>query len=197
MKYVVFSDIHGNMPALIAMLEHFYAVLGNHDDYYLNMLNDTSKRIIYAEKYGKSYLKNMSYEEREYLSKLPVLRELNLAGKQIIIAHGSLEMPLEGRVYPDTIVDEHLYQQYDIVILGHTHYQMHRKVGKTLLLNPGSLGQPRDYKGYSFCVIDLVDENCTFLNVNIEQTVLIDELIAQGEKKELIDYIQSKMRKLI
>ncbi len=36
--------------------------------------------------------------------------------------------------------------QADVLIVGHTHRTMVTNVGKTLIINPGSLGQPRDPK---------------------------------------------------
>jgi putative phosphoesterase len=32
----------------------------------------------------------------------------------------------------------------DYVVLGHTHYQMAERVGRSLIINPGSAGEPRD-----------------------------------------------------
>jgi predicted phosphodiesterase len=32
----------------------------------------------------------------------------------------------------------------DVIVLGHTHYPMSQQIGKTLLINPGSVGQPRN-----------------------------------------------------
>lgn len=117
-------------------------------------------------------------------------------GKKVFIVHGSLENVLEGRIYPDTKINEKLYWQYDIVILGHTHYQMFRKCAKTVLINPGSLGRPRDFKGYSYCIINMETMECEFMKVHINQRTLIDELIANNEKEHLIRYIQSKMEEI-
>jgi predicted phosphodiesterase len=36
-------------------------------------------------------------------------------------------------------------QKFDIVVMGHTHYPMQNKIGRTLLINPGAVGQPRNY----------------------------------------------------
>ena len=116
--------------------------------------------------------------------------------KRIFITHGALENYLEGRIYPDTSINESLYQQYDIIILGHTHYRMFRKVGKTILLNPGSLGQPRDCKGFSYCILDIELETCIYKSVKIDQIRLLNEMIINKEKKLLIEYIKSKMEEI-
>lgn len=176
----------------ISQMKNIYAVMGNHDFYYTNTLN-VAQRSLYAEKYGKSYLNEITLEQKSYLQKLPQSIELYCMGRKVFIVHGSLENVLEGRIYPDTKIDEKSYCKYDIVILGHTHYQMFRKYGKTVLINPGSLGQPRDFKGNSYCIINMETLECTFKKIHINQRVLIDELIINNEKEQLVRYIQSKM----
>lgn len=96
-------------------------------------------------------------------------------------------------MYPDTDVNESLYHPYDFVILGHTHYQMYRKPDRTVLLNPGSLGQPRDGKGYSYCVLDTETGKCRFQIVDADQTALVGELVEAMENSKLVQYLKGKM----
>lgn len=226
MKFLIFSDIHGNITTLLKMLNQvknyninstifcgdligyfpyqdsviecvrnmssLYAVMGNHDFQYINALNNKRKRNIYAEKYGKGYLQNISVLARNFVEQLPHYIEFERMGKKILIVHGSIENYLEGRIYPDTKIIEDKYQKYDFVILGHTHYQMYRKMGKTVFLNPGSLGQPRDYNGFSYCIFDIETEEVEFFKVEIDQEKLINDLVSMGENENLIGYIESK-----
>ena len=227
MKTIVFSDIHGNIQALEAMLKqadacgvkrfifcgdimgyflhqeevikHFrqlpelYAVAGNHDFYYLHTTSGSRERIILTEKYGRSYEKQLCAADLEYLRHLPQSVEIELDGMKVLVIHGSMECYREGRIYPDTAVDPILYGSYDLVISGHTHYRMCRMAGNTILLNPGSLGQPRDGRGFGYCLIDVENEMLSFQNVRIEQDRLLYELDLCGENKRLIRYLRSKM----
>ena len=196
MKMIVFSDLHGNYEALARMLEieqptsedllvfcgdivgyyydalkivnklrelsNIYAIRGNHDQYYIDSTED--RRLELRGKYGISHL-NPKIEIIEYIKQLPIHIELNIEQKSILICHGSNADYLEGRVYPDTEIIE---TKYDLIISGHTHYQMDRREGKTLYLNPGSLGQPRDKKGFSYCVVEIDDSiEYTFKKVEI------------------------------
>lgn len=174
-------------------LPRLCAVMGNHDFYYLNSLASEEKRQFYNEKYGKSYLNTLSDREVDFLKNLPEVVELHLENKKILVTHGSPERHLEGRVYPDTVVDELFYHPYDFVILGHTHYQMYRRLDKTVLLNPGSLGQPRDGKGYSYCILDTKTGKCRFQTVDIDQAALVWELVEAKENKKLVQYLKGKM----
>ncbi len=228
MKYIVFSDIHGNIMALNKMvaqtkgqnidgyifcgdifgyfnhpkevicelngMSNLYAVKGNHDNNYLFSSDDIVKKLEFAEKYGVSYFSNLSEDEKRFLYDLPEVLKLNLDGRQVAVTHGGLNDHFCGRVYPDTFIDEReLYFEYDIVILGHTHYQMVRYVGNTIVLNPGSLGQPRDYKGFSYCILDTETLNCTFHTVTLDKKALLADLIEKEKNMKIVNYIRKKM----
>ena len=227
MKTAVFSDIHGNIQALEAMLAQaqacgvkrfifcgdimgyfthqeevikrfrqlpdLYAVAGNHDSYYLHAAPKSTERARLVQKYGKSYEKQLCRADLEYLNQLPQSLEMELDGKKTLVMHGSVESFLEGRIYPDTVVDPALYSGYDIVISGHTHYRMCRMAGHAMLLNPGSLGQPRDGRGCGYCLLDVENEELLFQNVRTDQKKLLRELALNGESRQLIQYLAGKM----
>lgn len=52
----------------------------------------------------------------------------------------------------------HKFENYDIIIHGHTHKPEKRYVGKTLILNPGSFGPKRFSLPISLAVIDLEND---------------------------------------
>ena len=51
-------------------------------------------------------------------------------------------------------------QDFDLVVLGHTHYPMSHKIGRTLVVNPGSVGQPRNREpGAHWAIFDTVSRS--------------------------------------
>lgn len=53
----------------------------------------------------------------------------------------------------------------DFVILGHTHYHMAVRVGRSLVINPGSCGEARDHRNgfrLSYAILDTETEEVTF-----------------------------------
>ncbi len=93
----------------------------------------------------------------DYLENLPSLLEREIDGKRIVMMHTSPLDPTGGGrelrddLAPDRAVGQpdghtnHLPESNaDVLIVGHTHLPVVSKVGKTLLINPGSLGQPRN-----------------------------------------------------
>lgn len=192
MKYLVFSDIHGNALAFrefLADIEklqydrliflgdfvgYYYAseeiiaycrenkvtcVLGNHDDYFLKMLDGELQEELLVSRYGHSYSKareTVSKQSIEFLRSLESSLVLSESESRLLFCHGSPVDPLNGRVYPDTdlIQFEPLVAEYSHVILGNTHHKMIRQHKETVYLNPGSLGQQRDGRGCSYMLLD-------------------------------------------
>lgn len=83
-----------------------------------------------------------------FLRNLPETATAEFGGARFYLVHGSPPDPLHGR--PDLIFtsQSRLREMLadtaaDFVLLGHTHIPALRQVDNTLIVNPGSLGQPR------------------------------------------------------
>jgi putative phosphoesterase len=88
----------------------------------------------------------LTTENKEFINRLPTKLELEIDGYTILIVHGS---PYETNeyIYPTDLtleLVEDLDEAIDVLIWGHTHYSIVTKLNDVLLLNPGSIGQPRD-----------------------------------------------------
>lgn len=219
MKYVIFSDIHGNGEALRKLLEkeassdtgfifcgdicgYYYeiwecvdllksikgliAVRGNHDQYYIDAFDDAEMTKQLAKKYGSTYIEKRDYV-RHYLSSLPLIRTINCDGRVIQIQHGTPENLLEGRLYPDTPLP--IADKGTIYMVGHTHYQMYRDSGGTIWVNPGSLGQPRDGKGFSYCKLDTETWNFQFSSMDVDIKGLVQKIRMNDPENKYLEEI--------
>lgn len=84
------------------------------------------------------------------------LVQLDVEGRRLVLAHGALDDPLQGRVHDASDVPGLDDMDADAVLVGHTHRPMLYQGGGTLLLNPGSCGLPRDQGDLpAFAVLDL------------------------------------------
>jgi putative phosphoesterase len=84
-------------------------------------------------------------EDLSYLRSLPVQRELTSDSTPFYLVHAMPTDPLFGYCPEES---ERWQQEVDgidaeVLIVGHTHTPFLRRVGKTTILNPGSLGQPK------------------------------------------------------
>ena len=178
-KIAIIADIHGNLPALDAVLEDignrgitqiyclgdlvgYYCffnevvrricelniptIMGNHD--YALVYNDGEiKRSKTCTGILKWQLTQLDVQVESFLKSLPTKLELEHGGKTIQFVHAGLKDPLDEYVYD--INDDYLSNnkfKYDVLVNGHTHLIAYKKFysGK-LWLNPGSVGQSRDF----------------------------------------------------
>ena len=88
----------------------------------------------------------------EWLSDLPGERRL-LDGR-VKIVHGHPEDP-NRYTYP-ALFSERLLEDEDVLVMGHTHVQAHERYDDGVVVNPGSVGQPRDDDPRAaYAVVDL------------------------------------------
>jgi len=85
---------------------------------------------------------------RETLAAWPLTAEAKLGGARFYVCHGTPANPLQGDLHPATAPEAELRALFepvaaDVIVLGHTHLPALRLLGRQLIVNPGSLGQPR------------------------------------------------------
>lgn len=83
-----------------------------------------------------------------YLQQLPLHRTVERDGKSFYLCHATPSDPLYGYcpAESDRWSAETDAINADYLLVGHTHTPFIRQVGKTTVVNPGSLGQPKTGK---------------------------------------------------
>jgi predicted phosphodiesterase len=113
-------------------------VMGNHD-------RETARsgpvRFNAMANAGVEYARGeLDGEARAWLGELPDRR--TVADGRVRIVHGHPANP-DRYTYPEEFSPAMLDGE-DLLITGHTHVQGHRAFDKGVVMNPGSVGQPRD-----------------------------------------------------
>ncbi|MEX0750989.1 MAG: metallophosphoesterase family protein, partial [Dehalococcoidia bacterium] len=102
----------------------------------------------------------------EYMSSQPSRLETTVGGKKLVMVHGSPFEPHNEYIYPKSPSIAKLATiDADYVILGHTHYQMAERLGRVLVINPGSAGEARDARNafrLSYAVLDTSSVDVVF-----------------------------------
>lgn len=82
----------------------------------------------------------------KYLSRLPVSQTLELDNRRFYLVHATPRDPMDEYLATDEATWKNRLAgiDADFVLVGHTHLQFHLDLGRTQLVNPGSVGQPRD-----------------------------------------------------
>ena len=110
-----------------------------------------------------------------------MLDEFNIA-----IYHGSPWDHLDGYIYPTDSISKFRDLPFKYVILGHTHYPMHRIIGDRHILNPGSCGQPRDLLDPSYLILDIEKDKSEIKRIFYDAKPLKDEIRGYGEKNHYL-----------
>ncbi len=126
-----------------------HVVRGNHEDMLAASRSDQAILMSLMNRYGSGVqvaLEQLSEDQLNELCALPHPLKLNIDGCRILLCHGA-PWDLDQYVYPDATPDllrRCIMPEFDFVVLGHTHYPMIKKMGDVQIINPGSVGQPRN-----------------------------------------------------
>jgi putative phosphoesterase len=124
-------------------------VRGNHEEMLSSIMKDPSRLPKLETKYGSGLrmaLEQLSPDQLSGLTGLPATLNVEIDSTRFLLCHGS-PWDVDQYIYPDApgdVLGRCASLEIDMVVMGHTHYPMVRKVGATLLVNPGSTGQPRN-----------------------------------------------------
>lgn len=88
----------------------------------------------------------LSASHLKYLSRLPVSQTLELDNRRFHLVHATPRDPMDEYLAndPEAWRSRLAAIEADFVCVGHTHIQFHLNLGRLQLVNPGSVGQPRD-----------------------------------------------------
>jgi putative phosphoesterase len=136
-------------PCVRWAMEHAtYAIRGNHDHGVaqgIDVVGESGFR--YLTRISRdSMWESLDADERRYLLQLPVTQRATLDGTRFLLVHATPRDPLDEYVLKDPTTWERRLQNVDadIVCVGHSHMQFQLEVNGTVVLNPGSVGLPRD-----------------------------------------------------
>jgi len=82
----------------------------------------------------------------KYLSRFPVTQSVTIDDSNFFLVHGTPRDPLDEYLVGDPAGWKKRLEnvEADFVCVGHTHHPFHLDLGDKQVLNPGSVGQPRD-----------------------------------------------------
>jgi len=169
-------------------------IWGNHEKAVMD--NDTTR---FATDRGRAILhytqKRLSQESIDFINN-KMNRDgtctLEIDGKKLLLVHGILGDPYWGKFTPAELSREE-YAEYDYVLTAHSHvchyFEVLFKVDspatrnkkKTVFINPGSVGQPRNINPCAqFGILDTetteYEHVCVPYNIVAEQDLYTDEV---------------------
>ncbi len=182
MKIGIVSDIHGNTGALLRAFE----LMGDADEFFclgdcinqyrfsnpvVELLKERNVHTIWGNHEEVFYgpLGTRARGARwidpgllEWLARRPPRIEVTMAGRRLLLVHSTPSAPYGGYITANHASFAKFGETAaDIVLYGHTHEPVATRVGRTLVVNPGSVGEGRPVDdGYlqSCALLDLATE---------------------------------------
>lgn len=176
----ILSDVHGNYPALKAVLNEIDKLncnmilsLGDVCGYYcminecieelrmrnvINIMGNHDYYIVNNEKCVRSYTANLCLDYQKRILKTDNFKWIKQSVPEyktpyFWAVHGGWNNFLDEYIDDFSFLDEE--SKFKFYFSGHTHVQKYVSGEKSVYINPGSVGQPRDYKNTAaFCLID-------------------------------------------
>ncbi len=153
-----------------------HAVRGNHD-------HGVAQHVKVQGKTGFKFLtgltrevtqERISADDRRFLGALPVSKRVTLDGVRFLLVHATPRDPLDEYSIADADFWARRLADVDaqVVCVGHTHHPYILEVGDKLVINPGSVGQPRDGDPRaSYAIIDNQRVELKRIEYPVEETV--------------------------
>ncbi len=140
--------------------------------------------------------KNISYrllskEQIKWLASLPLYKEISIEEKIFYLVHGSPNNPLYGYLDPNLNIPDirkHLCSyktnkpvDADYILVGHTHIPWKYNIDNKVIVNPGSVGQPRDgVPKASYMILDTEKFETKIFRVSYDKEEVLRKLKEQG-----------------
>ena len=192
-KYLFLGDMAGyyyyqnECIELLDNLDNLVSIKGNHDSYFLKCLSNKNALEKLDKKYGQSYsllYNKITEKSKEFFYSLAEFEKNNYYEAY----HGSPNNYLEEYIYPDTKIEFNIGVPF--LFLGHTHYSMNRKLNDTMIINPGSIGQPRDFNQGSFSIVDIKDKKVENIRYTYDKSKLEKRITKLRDNTYLEDILK-------
>lgn len=171
--------------------EHMIA--GNHDacQYLQKVRSSETEHGKLAYKYTKEIIeKNKSkFSLLKKISNFPVK---HIIDKKTLLVHGTPEDPYWGKIRPEENLEQ-LFQFMEksdikLMLMGHSHVSFLIRQNGRMILNPGSVGQPRDgCPKASYAILD--DDSVIFRRVSYD----VDGAAEAIKRAGLPDYLWKRL----
>lgn len=214
MRYIIFGDVHGNLPALEDLLKNEknnYDQLISHGDIVnygpwsnecVQLLSTIPGIVTLKGNHEVNYI-NKNYSGSNKVAKtffeicFPTFSELEL------IKDYETKINLKEFEITHTIDDSYIFPDSDLsnysikknLIIGHSHYQFDRTYQGKRIINTGSLGQNRkNINVANYVLLDDKKEQVELKSFTFDIDIVINEMVARNYPEICVNYYKNKKR---
>ena len=153
-KLLVLSDIHGNMPAIAAVLKWADGELAGSD--MAVFLGDGLRELSFAQRQAALSCEWKKVRgNNDDIPSIPESDVFDFGGHRFYLCHGHRHALYNGF---NKLAAAALKAGADVALFGHIHVPFLENVNGVLLVNPGGIGRARSSAGETFAVIECMPE---------------------------------------
>ena len=157
-------------------------VSGNHEAMLNNFINKKNQKEKISDKYGSGIsiaAEKLAHDAIIRYNKMPIKKKLTINDYKVLLCHGS-PWDRDFYVYPDANekIKNKMFtydSDFDLLVFGHTHYPVSWEKNNQKIINPGSVGQPRDrIPGAAWALWDTDLNKVNFYKEEYDVNLIID-----------------------
>jgi putative phosphoesterase len=217
-RVAAISDIHGNLPALEAVLADIDregvdeivvagdSVSGPWPAEVFDLLESVGARIVrgnadrleevlaFSSDLGAWNADRLGPRRLATVASWPLTLEFAVDGLgDVLVCHSTpmSDTPIYTRITPDDVIEELLGPiTADVVVCGHTHMQYDRRLSSGIrLVNPGSVGMPYEGRRGAFWATLGPEVEFRQTDYDVEATVAAMEVLGAPVEDRLVEYL--------
>lgn len=211
-RVLIYSDVHGNLPAFEAMLSDVgvcdaYICLGDLVNYgpwsneCVDLASSLPQSVVIMGNHEEAFIAGKYPGENKlvqyfFLQTYPSFSRLELIkrypAEYRLRDHTLVHTIANSYIYPDTQIE--LDDNY---VIGHSHHQFVYRSNGFTLYNAGSVGQNRKFINVvNYLIYDSASSEFLLGESRYDVDVVINEMVARKYPKECVDYYRNKQRQL-
>jgi len=210
MVYLICGDIHGNLPALELMLSKensnydFFICHGDVVNYgpwsneCVELLNTIKNSVLLQGNHEEYFLKG-KYDGSNFIAKtffnfciqnFTQINQIKEYKNSYIIKNYTIQHTLNNNyIY----IDSDVHNIDNNYIIGHSHQQFTKQVGRFKLINTGSVGQNRTHINcINYIIYDDAKDMVQLKYLLYDHKIIIDKMKNKNYPKICIDYYMNK-----
>ncbi len=188
-KYFL-GDAVGYLPNALEVLEilhdnNFQCIKGNHE---AMLIGEIPVKEGNAEVYQlKLVADKISNSQLQFIESWKTEIQFTLNNKQFYLTHGSPLDKQNGYVYPDSDLNILCDNEYDVIIIGHTHRPFIKNCADKMFINVGSVGLPRDVGNLSsFLTYDSNTDVFEMCRIGFDESIIWNKNNIHSSVKECL-----------
>jgi putative phosphoesterase len=137
----------------------------------------------------------LDFRHMKYLARLPVTQNLYLDQRRFLLIHATPRDAMDEYLGNDPLAWQSRLTdvEADFVCVGHSHIQFHLEVDGIQVLNPGSVGQPRD--GDPRCAYAVIEDGRVELRrIPYDIDATVEHMRTVGMDPRMVSFAESVLR---